>query len=473
MLQNAYKNLSRIIVVSGIASLVALLIGYGIANIPPKTSLLLALGATLFIIAFAKTEYALYFLILAMLISPELVVGAGGGSLYHGRQLVVRLDDLLLLVVGLSWLAKTAIYKELGLFRKTPLNRPILAYALVCSFSTLLGAVFGRLDFTNGFFYVVKYVEYFIIYFMVVNHVREEAQIKRLLQVAFVTCILVSLFALYQIPTGGRVTAPFEGEGGEPNTLGGYLLFMLALSIGMYLNTRNGKGKLLWGGFSFFIFIPFLFTLSRSSWLAAVPMVLVFLVLSPKRLWIAIFLIGGTLLLPLLFPSVVKERIDYTFHQPYHSDQLSIGNRRLDTSASARLRSWQTGLRDWTKHPLFGYGVTGYYFMDAQYVKTLVETGIMGLGVFLWLLFSLFRESGRVYRQIGAHRWYYRGLVQGYIAGLVGLCVHCLGVNTFIIVRIMEPFWFFTGILMILPRVLEGNKGYEPDAIGVKGGEHR
>ena len=473
MLQNAYRNLSRIVVVSGIALLVALLIGYGIANIPPKTSLLLALGASLFIIAFAKTEYALYFLILAMLISPELLVGAGEGGLYHGRQLVVRLDDLLLLVVGFSWLAKTAIYKELGLFRKTPLNRPIFAYVVVCSFSTLLGAAFGRLDLTSGFFYVVKYIEYFIIYFMVVNHVREEAQVKRLLQVAFLACFLVSLFALYQIPTGGRVTAPFEGERGEPNTLGGYLLFMLALSIGIYLNSRGAKRKLLWGGFSLLIFIPFMFTLSRSSWLAAIPMVLAFLILSPKRLWIALFLIGGVLLLPKLSPQLVKDRIDYTFHQPYHGDQLTIGNKRLDTSASARLRSWQQGLKDWTKHPLFGYGITGYYFMDAQYVRTLVETGILGLGVFLWLLFSLFRESCRVYRQIGAHSWYYRGLIQGYIAGLVGLFVHCLGVNTFIIIRIMEPFWFLTGILIVLPRVLESSKSYEPQSTGVKGGEQR
>jgi len=473
MLQNAYRNLSRIVVVLCITSLVALFVGYGIANIPPKISLLLALGASLFIIAFAKTEYALYFLILAMLISPELVLGAEGESLYHGRQLVVRLDDLLLLVVGFSWLAKTAIYKELGLFRKTPLNRPIFAYILVCSFSTLIGAVFGRLDFTNGFFYIVKYVEYFIIYFMVVNHIREEAQVKRLIQVAFVTCFLVSLFAIYQIPAGGRVTAPFEGEKGEPNTLGGYLLFMLALSIGIYLNTKGTKRKLLWGGFSILVFIPFMLTLSRSSWLAAVPMVLAFLVLSPKRLWIAIFLIVGALLFPKLSPQLVKERMDYTFHQSYHRDQITIVNKRLDTSASARLRSWQSGLKDWTKHPLFGYGVTGYYFMDAQYMRTLVETGILGLGVFLWLLLSLFRESCRVYRQIDSHRWYYRGLVQGYIAGLVGLFVHCLGVNTFIIIRIMEPFWFFTGILIILPRVLEGSKGYESEDTRVKGGEQK
>jgi hypothetical protein len=38
----------------------------------------------------------------------------------------------------------------------------------------------------------------------------------------------------------------------------------------------------------------------------------------------------------------------------------------------------------------------------------------------------------------------------GLIAGLVGLLVHAIGANTFIIVRIMEPFWFVTGIIIAL-----------------------
>ena len=48
---------------------------------------------------------------------------------------------------------------------------------------------------------------------------------------------------------------------------------------------------------------------------------------------------------------------------------------------------------------------------------------------------------------------YYKGLVIGFIAGFIGLLVHAVGANTFIIVRIMEPFWFTAAIVFALPKL--------------------
>jgi hypothetical protein len=44
-----------------------------------------------------------------------------------------------------------------------------------------------------------------------------------------------------------------------------------------------------------------------------------------------------------------------------------------------------------------------------------------------------------------------RGLAMGFIAGTVGLLAHAIGSNTFTIIRIMEPFWLFAGIVVMLP----------------------
>jgi hypothetical protein len=56
---------------------------------------------------------------------------------------------------------------------------------------------------------------------------------------------------------------------------------------------------------------------------------------------------------------------------------------------------------------------------------------------------------------------YFKGLAIGFFAGYIGLLFHALGANTFIIVRIMEPFWFFTGIIAVLP-ALEPKQQEQP-----------
>jgi hypothetical protein len=38
----------------------------------------------------------------------------------------------------------------------------------------------------------------------------------------------------------------------------------------------------------------------------------------------------------------------------------------------------------------------------------------------------------------------------GVLAGFISLLLHSIGSNTFIIVRIMEPFWFLMGLVVVL-----------------------
>src|SRR2546422_10418282 len=87
--------------------------------------------------------------------------------------------------------------------------------------------------------------------------------------------------------------------------------------------------------------------------------------------------------------------------------------------------------------------------MDAQYARTLVETGVIGLAVFLWLVWSVLKSGFASFRALREPEE--RGLALGFLAGTVGLLVHAIGANSFIIVRIMEPFWFFTAIVVTLP----------------------
>ena len=428
--------------------LVGLLAGFIINQYSPTFLFLGILALIIFVVSFINIEWGLYILIFSMLLSPEFMAGeTGTGTL--GRGVTLRLEDFLLAVIGLSWFARNAVDKELGLFLKTPLNRAIVLYILVCVLSTGFGIMAGRVAMKSGALFVLKYIEYFIVFFMMVNHVRNTDQIKRFMICLFLTCFIAALIGAYQIPAGGRVSAPFEGEVGEPNTFGGYLLFMGAMAAGLLAKTDHKKTKHILIVLLICIIPPFLFTQSRTSYLALVPTLLVLGFLTDRRLIILGVIAIALVASPLFLPKAVKYRIMYTFTQPEEKGQIHIGSFRLDTSTSARLKSWKEAVQDWTKHPLLGYGITGYKFVDAQFPRILAETGILGLAAFLYLLFSIFKLTQKYLKETNTP--HYQGLGIGFLAGFVGLIFHAFGANTFIIVRIMEPFWFFVGIIAAIP----------------------
>ncbi len=240
-------------------------------------------------------------LLLVALVLSQVLVGMRGES----RSVVVRLEDLPLIVIAFSWFAKTANKKEPGLVAKTPLNLWIVLYIAVTLLATLVGYLTCTVRTAAGFFYVLKYVEYFVVYYLTVNNLRDRPQAWRLVTTAFVTAAVVSLIGAARIPSGERVSAPFAGEVGEPNTMGG-----------------------------------------------------------------------------------------------------------------------------------------------------LVETGIVGLGVFLALLAALLRAGMSAYR--GLQEPEDRALALGFVAGTVGLLAHAAGANSFIMVRIMEPYWFFAAVVIALPALERG-----------------
>jgi O-antigen ligase len=407
----------------------------------------------IFVVTFLKIEWGLYILIFSMLLSPEFIVGQTAGAAAIGRGVTLRLEDFLLVVIGFSWFTRNAVYKELGLFLKTPLNKPIFFYLLACILSTGLGIMAGRVSAGTGFFFVVKYFEYVIVFFMLVNYVENLKQMNRFLLCLLITCFVVSIIGMLQIPGGGRVSAPFEGEVGEPNTFGGYLVFMGAIAAGLFSKAESLRAKQLLAVLILAIIPPLLFTQSRSSYLAAIPVGLALGLMAEKRVVVVGVILISLALSPIFLPAAVKSRIMFTFTQPKEPGQVAVGKLRFDTSTSARLTSWKEALQDWTKHPVFGYGVTGYKFIDAQFPRVLAETGIIGLAAFIYLLFSIFKLTISNLKELKTP--YLKGLAIGFLAGYIGLLFHAIGANTFIIVRIMEPFWFFAGIVTVLP-TLEG-----------------
>ncbi len=425
-------------------------------------------GLMVIIVAFSSVELTLYLLILSTLLSPELTFGgaseaqlaAGLVNTTMSRGVTLRLDDMILTLASLTWLFRMAVFKELGTVRRTPLNKPIAAYWLVSAFATLIGFYAGRVG-VYGFFFVIKYLEYFVLFYMIVNHIHDEESIKRYIRVMLFTCFVASLVGIAQIPAGGRVSAPFEGAEGEPNSFGGYLVLLFSITLGIFLYVKDRAQRTRMAALGVIILVPLAYTESRASYLAFVVSILLFIVFAKqKRTMFAIALVGG-LIAAVAMPQKVVQRVMFTFDQAREYGQLRAAGIRIDTSTSARLFSWGRVLyHDFPRHPMLGLGVTGGEFMDAQYPRVLSETGMIGLAMFIWFLRQVWVLLRQGYKRLDDP--VIKGAALGTLCGYGGLLFHALGANSFIIVRIMEPFMILLGLILAAMLL-------EQDAAGARG----
>jgi len=424
------------------------------------TALIILVGTLIVgIFAFLSPKLSLVLLIFSMLLSPEL----GGGAVDSGRSLVVRYDDILLAIIFLSWFAKTTLFKEKPFITATPVQTPILLYTALCVVSTAFGVIRGDINLKASFFYVLKYIEYFLLYFMTVNIVESEEEVKKYLRYGLIVAVLVTIYAYsyyYGSGADSRATAPFEVplngdlKESEPASLGGYYLVVFGLLMAMVTET-GGYTFLMAIGMLIFMFPAFLLTFSRSSYIGFTFMIPALFFLSQKRrLFMLGFISAGIIALALSqgISHKVMDRITMTYQGKTATQTIRTGvgeGIKLEDSAAARISSIKRVVFEkLPKHPIFGWGVTGVGLCDTQYALVPGETGILGLALFIWMIFRLFYTAKTVFYAYSAPL--IRSLALGFMVLLIGLLFQSVGVNSFVIVRIMEPFWFIAALLSVL-----------------------
>ena len=126
---------------------------------------------------------------------------------------------------------------------------------------------------------------------------------------------------------------------------------------------------------------------------------------------------------PILLPESVNERFSNTLHQIRVARTDSPGGNSL----TARLYAWRYRWNGWfVKHPVQGNGIGSIPFtVDNQYLLTLVEVGIIGFGLFLWLLARLWKTLSQASRALAGT---FPGVLAiGALGALVALLVQRMG----------------------------------------------
>ncbi|MGO4885235.1 MAG: O-antigen ligase family protein [Bryobacteraceae bacterium] len=133
--------------------------------------------------------------------------------------------------------------------------------------------------------------------------------------------------------------------------------------------------------------ICLMYSLSRGGYVAMLAG-WAFLGLAKKR-WMLVALIAFIFTWTTLVPNAVRERVTMTYE-----------SGGLDHSSETRVTLWEDALQVFDSNVILGSGFNTYAYMHRVgnyedthnfFLKVLVETGVFGLGLFLWLLGKTFR----------------------------------------------------------------------------------
>lgn len=171
-----------------------------------------------------------------------------------------------------------------------------------------------------------------------------------------------------------------------------------------------------------------IYSFSRGAYLAFL-VAFIFITLACRNFKAFALLILLVISLTNLVPQSVIERINMT----------SSEEEGLETSAQGRLGRWKHGMNLFTKNPIgYGFETVGYLGFRGnsgqlssggdphnRYVEFIVEMGVLGIVLFLYLFYLAFKGGWKLY--LAAEDNFLRGLGLGFAATVIA----CMVVNFF------------------------------------------
>lgn len=369
------------------------------------------------------------------------------------------------ITVGLlAWLAKMLFSGKVS-FVRTPLNLPILLYVVTLVISVIFS------PFKVHSLLALKEEWLLLIFFLIVNNVREEAKVKKLFTILISVCTLVGFYAIWQHYSGmdlyrNRLLEPrgevFLSLGlfGHHLTFGGYYMLVFLLASIILLDVkRAGALRILDFIAPLVLGFSLVFSYARSAWVGAVTGILTFGFLKGGKF--ILFLILGVSLLCLLIYVI----------EPTSWERIREIDLSKDKPESTRIRLWQTSVNMIKDKPIWGIGLGNFgrlfnqYKVDGVYDATChphndflnvaVNSGLLGLLAYLsiWtvFLYSTIRAVFRNNKNSFSHSVQMGGMV-AIVAFLFASLFQCYYTDAEVNMLIM----FILGLTTVLNLKAEG-----------------
>lgn len=404
--------------------------------------------------------------IIAIALSPRIPLAV----VIPGRRFDLRFEDLILIPLLLFWLLYLSLRPRIYL---TPLSKVIGIYMFIVIFSTGIAMMTLDLSPIRTFFYVLKEVEYFIIYFFVANWSRSESDIRLASGVILLAGILNAVWVGWQLITSQfhplfiiRRTLPsavyenpslFSSYGpnllGEasPLSTGGFFLLITLLTLSLMLFSKANDKKRLYLLLSIVFSIGLAVSFSRAAILGAV--------IGVGALSTQIKLKVKARMVPLTFimlaaAALIMGRLGF----------FDAGGRLsfegISHSFLVRMRDiWQPLLSHGFEQIFLGYGkgalgfAEGLHATEAHnyYLRVFVESGLFGLIAFVWLLVMIIFLCVKVLKESKVA--ISKVIACATLSATVGLGVAAMLQDVFTPVILNEYWWVLVGLTAAAYRI--------------------
>ncbi len=363
--------------------------------------------------------------------------------------------EILILISLMFWLLKMT-YREEIRFTSTPLSLPILSFVSICVLSLL---------WSDTFFTSLKELPLFLagplLYFIIVNNIRGEKQINRIISAVLLVGAALGLYGIFQY---NGIDFPFWAHNigrhqvfglfGNVNYFAEYLIVPLSLAVSLFFTTKNRNRKILLLIGILAMGTTLMLTFTRGSYLGfgitLIVMFFLFLLSRGKRfikenkkifiiMLAAIIIVSFLFIIPNLLnkPGTAISQI---------KGRISAKTLKNELTSSGRTAIWKfTGMMI-KDRPILGsglgtfkynslryqakffeqgdnYSIYPHEFADKahnEYLQLWAELGTIGLAIFFWLLIAYFNYGIRYLKREKDEQ------KQGIMIGLMGAVVAVL-----------------------------------------------
>lgn len=380
-------------------------------------------------------------------------------------------------LLAAAFLARKILKKE-RLFKANPFSLPLLSLFIITCLSAV-NSISLKDTFKGGIFNLLEYI---FIFYIISQEVKDKKHLQRILFSLVAGASLAAANGVFQVLSGRdfirgyapilnlgltRATSSFK----DANLLGIYLSAFVPVALGLSLYYFKGLKKISLGLVSILVLAGIALTYSRPTLLAVYVVLFFFGWVRKSRIMISLLVIFA-IASPFLLPKSVKDWAKEVEYNPLrfmcNDDRIAVYIHSINMIKA---------------HPVIGVGANTYmksykYYKEYPEYRGIVtldemkahnnflhmagEIGLSGLGVFIWFLFILFGQAGKIYNSLEDK--YLKIASLSLIACLIAFLVNGLTESSLYYSVVTVIFWYLAGLAVSFRNFAYGDKKYPGSA---------